>query len=256
MKAFKLHTRTIRDGVYIASPFSPASDDLFERVRRKENRDYKDDVLKDLPDISVFHPEYKNWCNRKKSAKKIVDYIVKKKSIGNVLQIGCGNGWLANYIVQRTDVDFYALDIDLKVLKKGASIHDNERLHFVYGDIFGNLGLEAGSIDYILLYDSAQYFPNLTFLVEYLNKFLSSSGEIHIMDTPIYHEAAIDKVKLESRSYYQNIDCAAMSALVHHHSYTDIKAAQVIHPGKTQWLGIMRNQYDSPYLWVKYGKHT
>ena len=50
-------------------------------LRRKENRVYSDTEIAQLPEIDVQHQHYKEWMIRKTSAKKLINYLKKKKPI-------------------------------------------------------------------------------------------------------------------------------------------------------------------------------
>jgi len=61
-------------------------------VRRKENRLYKDEQVKWLPDLEPSHPHCKEWQVRSKSCNKLIRHLSNSKKERNILEVGCGNG--------------------------------------------------------------------------------------------------------------------------------------------------------------------
>ena len=74
----------------------PAADfeTLYLQLREKEGRVYPDEHVALLPDVSTTHPHYKEWLVRQESSQKLLRWLKKKKKPLDILEIGCGNGWL------------------------------------------------------------------------------------------------------------------------------------------------------------------
>ena len=69
---------------------------LYIQLREKEGRIYPDEEVAQLPVTSSTHPHYKEWLIRKESSQKLVSWLKKKKKPLDMLEIGCGNGWLSH----------------------------------------------------------------------------------------------------------------------------------------------------------------
>src|ERR1700761_7726038 len=81
-------------------------------LRKKEGRTYSDSEVQRLPSISSLHTFYKEWAIRKRSCKKLLRYIKKKGRIQNILEVGCGNGWLSAQLATHTTADVVGLDLN------------------------------------------------------------------------------------------------------------------------------------------------
>src|SRR5215469_6131351 len=93
---------------------------LFEKqyiqVRSLEGRLYPDDELISLPEIGAAHPHFREWQWRKRSARRLIRYLTSKEKALEILEVGCGNGWLTHLLaeipgalVTGTDINFTEL---------------------------------------------------------------------------------------------------------------------------------------------------
>src|SRR5690348_1058332 len=77
---------------------------LFEKkyiqVRALESRLYTDDELVRLPEIAPSHPRYKEWQGRSQSCRRLIRYLSRRKTDLDILEIGCGNGWLTHQLAE------------------------------------------------------------------------------------------------------------------------------------------------------------
>jgi 2-polyprenyl-3-methyl-5-hydroxy-6-metoxy-1,4-benzoquinol methylase len=73
---------------------------LYIALREQEQRLYTDEQVRQLPDIDPSHLHYKEWKIRKHSAERLISYLNKKKRRLNILEIGCGNGWLSAQLAE------------------------------------------------------------------------------------------------------------------------------------------------------------
>jgi 2-polyprenyl-3-methyl-5-hydroxy-6-metoxy-1,4-benzoquinol methylase len=69
--------------------------DLYIDMRNKEKRFLSDCKVMFLPDIDENHVHYKEWRIRKQSSQRLIDYLKTKNKPLNILEVGCGNGWLS-----------------------------------------------------------------------------------------------------------------------------------------------------------------
>ena len=82
-----------------------AFETLYLRVREKEKRIYTDEQTARLPQISQQHPHYKEWLIREQSCNKLLQYIKKKECQLDILEVGCGNGWLSAQLAKAHGVE-------------------------------------------------------------------------------------------------------------------------------------------------------
>src|ERR1700739_235600 len=92
------------------------------RLRKKEERIYTDAEVSKLPDISASHIHYKEWLIRKQSCNKLFKYLKKKSKKQNILEIGCGNGWLSAKLASVTSGDVTGIDINTEEIEQASRV--------------------------------------------------------------------------------------------------------------------------------------
>src|SRR4051812_4228586 len=85
---------------------------VYLALRKKENRIFSKEEIAVLPVIKKDHALYKEWKIRKASAERLLSHIQTKHKYLDVLEVGCGNGWLCNQISQIRDTQVIGLDIN------------------------------------------------------------------------------------------------------------------------------------------------
>lgn len=213
----------LRDGIYYLSP--PADykikEDLYLKVRQKEDRIYDDDTLKLLPLILRNHPHYNEWQLRKITAAKLVKNFSKYSGL-NILDIGAGNCWLSNIISEKTENNVFAIDLNETELRRGARVfNNNKRLKFIYGSIFENI-FDQQQFDVVLFTSSIQYFPDLIKTINRVFDFLKSEGYIIIADSNFYNDEDIAAAKMRTENYYKELGFAEAAENYYHHSYNEL----------------------------------
>src|SRR5258705_10156806 len=167
--------------------------DPFEKnyieLRKRENRVYADEVVRNLPDLDMPQSLKNEWLIRKITMRKLITYFKKKDKKNLILELGCGNGWLSHQLAVSLNAEILGLDINETELLQGASLFgDCQNLTFIRGDIF-TVDIKKETFEIILLASSIQYFPSLALLIPRLLEMLKSSGEIHIVDSPLYNSS-------------------------------------------------------------------
>lgn len=214
----------IVDGVrYLSNPVKQEFDGvLYIKLRNKEGRLYTNDELKNLPDIKDNHPLKAEWKIRKKTGGKLVNYF-SAFSDKNILEVGCGNGWLSNLIAENTNNSITALDLNEFELKQAASVFSKTKnLAFIYGNIFENI-FTKDSFDIILLAGSIQYFSDFDKLVRQLFTYMVTCGEIHIVDSNFYKSYETEAAKLRTKNYYESFGFSEMLKFYYHHDWNQLK---------------------------------
>jgi SAM-dependent methyltransferase len=223
----------LEDGVYCQRGFDTGE---FEReyfsIRQKEGRILDDETVRLLPFID--DPE---WKIRARSARKLAQQL-KKENCRSIIEIGCGNGWLTNYIQRELNVPAVGIDVGKVELKQAARIAKG-RATFVYGDVFSLGDLKA---DAIVLAACIQYFPDPIRLLERL------TGTIHIIDSPFYDSSGVANARARSKDYFRSKDASNMERFYFHHEC--IKDVEILYrPSRFKvFLG------NSPFPWVRIRK--
>jgi SAM-dependent methyltransferase len=200
--------------------------DVFERqyhsVRLNEQRIYSNEEIALLPEISPSHIHYTEWTIRKKSCNRFLDFLRKKNKKLNILEAGCGNGWLAAKISEIENASVTGIDINRIELMQAVTVFEKrESLRFIYGDLNAP-GLAPHSFDVIVFASSIQYFSSLENIISTALLLLNKNGEIHIFDTPFYNERKIANASKRTKAYYASLGFREMSDYYFHHSIKEL----------------------------------
>jgi ubiquinone/menaquinone biosynthesis C-methylase UbiE len=224
---------------------------LYFLLRKKEGRIYSDEEVSMLPSIHTSHQHYKEWGIRKNSCRALVSYIKHKdSSILSILEVGCGNGWLAAQIAKEVDVDVTGIDINVHELEQARRVfHHVPGLSFMPGSLQSGF-LKDKKFDMIIFAASIQYFSSLKQTINTAIEHLTLLGEVHIMDSPFYQQQELEAARQRTKDHYQSIGFAEMANNYHHHTITEFEIFQykiLHHP--FAWknkLTIKKN----PFYWI------
>lgn len=242
--------------IYLTDPeqFKKQEQQYLE-VRKKEGRLYSDQIVKNLPVLDSAHPLYDEWQIRKKSLQKFLSYLKRKKTFLKILDLGCGNGWIANELAENLKCQVYALDLNSIELEQGARVFgSNPNLNFQYGNIF-ETNYPDLDFDIVLLASSVQYFPDIRKLLIRLLELLSANGEIHIIDSPFYRSQDVSAACERSKKYYQEIGFPEMASYYFHHSIADLNKFKfkILYNLNSmfQRIGKILIKHQSPFPWIR-----
>ena len=211
--------------IYYSTKF-PVSEDMgFEEmylaVREKECRLYSNEEVSKLPSVLPAHIHYYEWQIRKRSAKRLVKHLAKKKCKLDVLEIGCGNGWLSSKIAEVTDTLVTGIDINkTEILQAQCVFKYQQNIKFVSTSI-NNLQNQGIQFDCIVFAASIQYFKDLCSVLNTAISMLKVNGEIHILDTHFY--SSNEEPKARTKTYYQQLGFPKMAIFYFHHRYKDLE---------------------------------
>ena len=228
---------------------------LYLEIRKKEDRLYSDETVRTLPVIDNVHQQKNEWLIRKHSLQNLFDYLTKLNRPLTVLDLGCGNGWMANNLSSIPHIEIYALDLNSFELEQGRRVFsDKENITFLYGNVFDDV-LPFQGFDIIVLSSSIQYFSDLTILLHRLQELLTATGEIHILDTIFYASDEVAKAKERSYTYYQSKNVPKMSKYYFHHTLDTFKLYKykiLSDPRKTsnKVSNKLFHDISSPFYWV------
>ncbi|HMH20218.1 MAG TPA: class I SAM-dependent methyltransferase [Puia sp.] len=230
---------------------------LFEKkyivTRGIENRLYTDEELMKLPDISAGHTHYKEWQARKSSSLRLLRYLAARKKPLDILEVGCGNGWLSHQFAEIPNSEVTGLDINFTELQQAARVFSGDpNLHFIQGDIRSGI-LGDQRFDCIVFSDTIQYFPYLKKILHFALYQLKSGGEIHIIGSHFYRSGEIEPAKRRTSLYYSSLGYPEMADFYFHHAISDLRSFHhtlLYNPGDL-WNRFLGRKDPFPWIRVK-----
>ncbi len=241
------------NNVFRFSEVDESFEKLYLQVRKKEKRIYSDDEIKLLPYASKRNPHKEEWELKAKSFLRFKKYLSQKQPKLKILDLGCGNGWLAGQLSKEFEQNFYCVDINLAELEQAARVFNKENISFLYADIF-TTSLPANTFDLIIVNSALQYFPNISSLMKELFFISKPYGEIHIIDTPFYNAKDIIQTRNRTVKYYNSIGYPEMSGKYFHHSIDELKYLRYDYKYRPNSI---KNKFfsfifekDSPFPWI------
>lgn len=242
----------LKNNIFIASPIKDTFSDAYLSIRKKEQRIYEDRIVKQFPYTENTHLQHQEWKLRQKSTDRFVNYL-NKNSKKNLLEIGCGNGWFTHQCAQQVDFAI-GIDINLPELEQATRLFNNDRLKFMYWDIFSDSPFEK-QFDVIVLNAVIQYFPEIEVLKERLLEFLTLDGELHFIDSPFYEDSELDPAKQRSKNYYTQMGVPEMTEHYYHHSKDAIKGFELLYNPQQSKLARLFKGKDIPFGWYRFVKN-
>jgi len=241
------------NGVVRISEVDESFERLYLQVRKKENRIYSDDEIKLLPYASKINPHKNEWALRTKSFLRFKEYLSQKKSKLNILDLGCGNGWLAGQFAKDFDHNYFCVDVNLTELEQAARVFENENIKFIYSDIFATT-FPANTFDIVIINSALQYFQNISALLKELFFISKTYGEVHIIDTPFYDQNELMQAKNRTLKYYTSLGFPEMAGKYFHHTLEDfryLRYSYIYNPDsfKNKLSKFVFDQ-DSPFPWL------
>ena len=235
----------------------PKVDESFEKlylkVRKKEKRIYSYDEIKLLPYASKRNPHKDEWALKTKSFLRFKKYLSQKKSGLNILDLGCGNGWMTGQLAKDFGHNYFCIDINLTELEQAARVFKDDNIKFIYADIFTTT-LPANTFDLVIINSALQYFHNIPLLMKELFFISNPYVAIHIIDTPFYLTSELIYEKKKTLKYYHSIGFPDMANKYFHHSVDEVKYLRCNHLYNPS---SMKNKFsnfifenDSPFPWI------
>ena len=203
-------------------------------IRAKEGRLYEDDVVKKLPFI-----DDNEWRIRARSAKKLLDQL-RKENCRSFTEIGCGNGWLTNYLQRGLNANAVGIDINKTELDQATRLSGGAK--FLYGDILSD-DLKKYRSGTIIFAASIQYFPDLKKIID------SLSGTIHIIDSPFYENA--QEARKRSGIYFESKN-SGMKTFYFHREFKELEEYE--HEFLYRPSRVKRIFGNSPFPWIRIRK--
>ena len=190
-------------------------------LREKEGRVYTDTQVQSLPDVPAGHPKKSEWDLRKISLLKLIAHLKKSGNTKSLLEIGCGNGWLAHAMASGLPAQVCALDINEIELRQGARVFQCPDLIFIYADIF-TVDFHGHQFDTIILASSIQYFSDLPGLLRRLLEMVAPGGRIYLLDSPWYTTKTVAAARERSKTYFESLGFPEMNESYFHHTLSEL----------------------------------
>ena len=190
---------------------------LYLSLRAKEGRLYPDELVAMVPDVPNDHSLKKEWDIRKNSCERLIKYLSGKQRPLEILEIGCGNGWLCNQLSGIKGSHVTGTDINRVELEQARRVFSKPNLLFIHG------GLDTGyAFDIIIFAASFQYFRSVNETLRSCFDILNKGGEIHIINTKFYSPDEIPEARERSRQYFISAGAPAMHQYYFHHTLADL----------------------------------
>ena len=192
-------------------------------LRNKEGRIYSDKEVANLPEIDKEHQHYQEWQIRKYTSDRLIKYLMNKEKDLEILEVGCGNGWLSAKLASIPFSQVTGVDINAEELNQAKRIFSQfENVEF-FNCSFHDEMFSGCKFDIIVFAASVQYFSSLEKALNESLKRLKPGGEIHIIDSHLYKQNETSAARLRSDEYYKAIGFPEMSDQYFHHSLEDLK---------------------------------
>lgn len=195
---------------------------LYLAIREHEKRAYTDAEVSHLPDIDLLHPHYAEWQIRKRSAARLINYLHKKQRPLNILEVGCGNGWLAAKIADVPGVNVTGIDINLVEIDQAERVFRKENLRFRCGG-FDDINLNGRLFDVIVFAAVLPYFASVKATLKLALSHLNPGGELHILDTPFYTAEEAGSARERCIAYYNQMGFPEMSLRYFHYTIHELE---------------------------------
>ncbi len=220
------------------------------KLRALEGWIYEGDELKMLPVVGENDPHRSIWEIRKQTADLMVEFLKGKR--GDLLEIGCGNGWFSNYLASKTDLEVIGIDINVTELEMAVNQFNRKDLTFGYANVFA--WEPSSKFDFIVINGAVQYFEGVDNLIDRLDSFLSTNGEIHIVDSPIYKtKNESQKARMRSIEYFDKMGFPQLADSYHHHTFSDFPRFKN-RVGEPSLLARLIGKKVGGFPWLQYRK--
>jgi ubiquinone/menaquinone biosynthesis C-methylase UbiE len=200
-----------------SKPKTPDFEQLYSAVRTHERKVYTDAQLQSLPD---FYIHSKEWEIRKHSSTRLLHHLQKKRKFLKILEVGCGNGWLAAKMANLPGTYVTGIDVNHAEITQAARVFRTPNLEFIY-DSFNENTFDRERFDVIVFAASLQYFPSVVTVLQQAERVLNRGGEIHVIDTPFYDPEHAAIAAKRCRSYYNDMGIPEMADHYFHHSISE-----------------------------------
>jgi ubiquinone/menaquinone biosynthesis C-methylase UbiE len=228
-------------------------EELYIGSRKIENRLYTDDQVRKLPQVAPSHVHAGEWAIRKRSSERLIRYLERKNKPLEILEVGCGNGWLSHRISAIKKSVVMGMDINRVEINQASRVF-NERTNLSFWEGGLQSLLHQKKYDVIVFAASIQYFNPFESVMENALSMLKIDGEVHIMDSFFYKPQEIEKASHRSRLYYQSIGYGEMARFYFHHSQASLKRFKYRYLFNPAALAVRLFGNRHPFAWIRIRK--
>ncbi len=172
----------------------------FLPIRRKKKINFKN-YYKNVVDPDGKIRNFQNEKSQKiKQFKIILDYLKNNKG-GNILDIGCGYGWMLSQL-NNNKFTTHGLEIN-----KGCEIIARKNLHYFSNSL---KKFQGTKFDYITLIHVIEHLRNPVHFIDQIKKMLKKKGTF-IIETPDFDSAMARKYNLKFRLLYDQTHISLFS---------------------------------------------
>jgi SAM-dependent methyltransferase len=225
-------------------------EDIYLRLRQKEGRIYTDEEVLLLPKVNPSHRYYKEWQVREDSCKRLLNYLKEKNESLEILEVGCGNGWLSAKLKTMIGSDVTGIDVNKYELQQAKRVFVNIPDLEFYECSIGDEVLKSRKFGVIVFAASIQYFSSLDKILRTAIGLLKKDGEIHILDSHFYKQDKLAAARLRSKEYFDEMGFPEMTDHYHHHSIDDLRTFdhRILYKPGTIVNFLKKNR--NPFQWI------
>lgn len=223
---------------------------LYHTIRQKEGRIYTDEEVASLPVIRKSHPHYREWQLRKRSCNKLITYLRKKQSSPGILEVGCGNGWMARHLATVPGSSVTGLDINIAELRQAERVFNHiTNLRFIHDTVHTEI-LDNASFDIVVMAACIQYFPFVPWVVHSVFRLLKDNGEIHILDSPFYQPGEVPAARQRTSGYYLDMGLPEMKDYYFHHAEASLDQFDYNVLYRPSFFSSLLFRNNNPFPWI------
>jgi ubiquinone/menaquinone biosynthesis C-methylase UbiE len=220
-------------------------------LRNAEGRIYTDDEVALLPVINGQHRHYREWVARRASTDRLVKYLSDRNKELQILEVGCGNGWLAARLagIPRTKVT--GIDINIEELEQAKRVFNKTGNLEFYSCSLDDELINELHYDIIVFASSIQYFSSLNDVLRKAMSMLKAGGEIHVIDSNFYLQNEVEAARQRTNKYYQSIGFPEMTGQYFHHSMQELAPfdPEILYDPHSLLNRVKKNK--NPFYWIK-----
>jgi len=244
-----------------ARPTSAAWTAVYDQVRELEGRRYPDAVVARLPDVPREDPFHAEWRCRADSADRLVHHLAGSPMPLEIVEVGCGNGWLSARIARSVG----ARSVGARVVGIDVNVREIDQARRVFGSVpdlsfvVADAQLAGSPLPRpttIVLASVIQYVADAPALLRRLLGWLPPGGELHLLDSPLYRPGEAAAARSRSEAYYARLGVPVMAASYHHHEVgiLDGFTAEFLHDPDALGSRIaarLPGRRPSPFPWIR-----
>lgn len=166
----------------------------------------------------------------------------------DILEAGCGNGWLCSQIAKAITGNVTGLDINKPELEQAKRVFTEQKnLAFITG---GLESLQQKKFHVIIFAASIQYFSSLHTTLTAAFKILHPKGEVHILDSHFYKLSELPGAQRRTEAYYSKMGFPGLAPFYFHHSFEELKLFKHKFLYKPNSVFTVFNKNKNPFPWI------